>query len=117
MTTDMIVKELPRICTTPLAAPVVLLPTGEEMRRNQVITDLLKTRFFYIGQRVRPKNEEAFQKDGYARITGIADTYQKFKGTLTKDEWPKNDNPMIIAASFEKNGFNVNATVTYFRAV
>lgn len=116
MTTDMIVKELPRLRDTPLAEVTILIPQTEELRRDNVIKALLRPFFFYTGQRVRPIDEETFKTAGYARIIGIADTYQKYKGTDKKVEWPEHDNPMLLAATYENNNFTVNATVDYFKA-
>ena len=118
MTTDMIIKDLPRLCETPLPTTVVLLPQSEELRRAQIITELVRGSFIYVGQRVRPVSDEIFMKRGYARIIGLADTYTKYKGSYTDTTvpWPDDDNPLIVAASYENDNYIVNATTNYFRA-
>ena len=114
MTTDMIVKDLPRICTTELEKPLLLVDL-EAQRRDNVIKALVAKAFFYTGQSVRAHNESDFARDGPARIIGIAGSYKAFIGTDKEADWPNDDNPMIVAARYEKSGQVVNATTNYFR--
>lgn len=124
MSTDMIVKDLPRLKTgnsamVTLYAPpgvVHLLPTPLEVKRNKIIVEAVRTTPLYIGMRVKPAFKTVYEKEGTAIIKGIAKTYADFKGTLKDDEivWPPNDNPMIVAAVYEQSGEVVNATINYF---
>jgi hypothetical protein len=118
MTTDMIVKELPRICTSVLEKPLLLIDNTEYHRRDCVIKNLVATSYFYTGQSVRAVDDAAFARDGLARIIGSASTYKAFVGTEKESDvkWPLDDNPMIVAARYEKSGQVVNATTNYFRA-
>ena len=117
MTTDIIVKDLPRICTTELEKPLLLVDNIESQRRNNIILSLVAQSFFYTGQAVRAKNDVDFARDGAARIVGVCTNYKAFLGTEKEADvqWPDNDNPMIVAARYDKSGQVVNATTNYFR--
>jgi hypothetical protein len=86
----------------------------EEQRRNLIIARLIKECPFSVGDIVRPANAETFATLGLYRITGLALSYAQYKGSSKEDDWPSNDNPMIVGAVCIKDGTNIFATTNYF---
>lgn len=115
MNTDMIVKELPRLGTAPLPAAVIILPTAEENRRDARIRELLRESAIWIGQKVRPADDDEFNKSGHAYIIGLARSYKEWIGSNAENAKEWSENPLIVAARYDKNSFVVNATVNYFK--
>lgn len=121
---DTIVAHLPRLKTgnSPMVVTFAptgvthLLPSSLEQKRNKIIVDAVRTSPLYVGMRVKPSYKTVYEKEGTAIIKGIAKTYADYKGTLKDDEviWPPNDNPMIVAAVYERSNELVNATINYF---
>lgn len=129
--TDMIAIELPRVkegkswkdfVKVYMPPAVVSKPTpsvgmtAEEARRDAIINKLLVGNRLMIGQRVRPADDEAFKREGTARILSIARSYAAYKSPNSKeDDWPDTDNPLIVHARYENvEGKVVHATINYF---
>lgn len=134
MSTDMIVKELPRIATgdsgvvkkfktttttyypSMSGSNVVAWQYNEDKRRDAIIAELVRKSQLAPGMLVRPANDDTYQLKGLATITAIASTYAEWKGNLEEKDvkWPPGDNPMIVHARYEDDGFCVEATINYF---
>lgn len=126
MSTDTIVKELPRILTGFNALVksyqqqpgpgVQLLPSSVDVARNKLIMDMVRATSLYVGMRVKAANKNDFYKHGYAIIKGLAKNYAEYKGNVPDKDvvWPSNNNPMIVSAVYEDSNEAVDATINYF---
>lgn len=129
MTTEMIVKELPRIATgdSGVVKKVTVVqswtPTtydvgypNETKRRNIIIEDMVRKSPLTPGMRVRPKDDSTYADKGAARISAIAQNYKEWKGNVADCDvkWPSGDNPTIVHAQYEDDNFCVEATINYF---
>lgn len=66
---------------------------AEYSRRDKIIKDLVQALGpLNYGDTAYPKNKQEYEKYGGLMILGVVHSYKEFN-----EEWPKNDNPMIVS--------------------
>jgi len=110
---------MPTIGNSPTTYPngIIHLPHAEFTRRSSILTKLARECPYKVGDVVRPRMDEVYEKEGTFKVMFIIGDWLAYKGKEkdeTKVEWPISDVPLIVQAKNINTGTNVVATTNYF---
>jgi hypothetical protein len=93
-----------------LRATKLKITNEEYRRRDDIVRETYKNCLHFVGDVVYPQSKEGMTKYGKCRITALVSSYYDYG-----DDWPKNDNPLIVHFTSEENGQEAFSTVNYFK--
>ncbi len=80
--------------------------------RDAIIKQLVKEAEFKVGDVCVPKSTAEYNKYGELTVQAICDSYSKFG---VYEEWPDNDNPLLVSCISSKTQGVVWTTVNYLK--